>query len=263
MSESPNRAVARAAMVKRSGWAVAGLAISSLAAAQSTAPVTRSVNEQVATEQAAQQAQSRVEQLDDETRSAVAEYRAVVQETASLKRYNEQLQATIGSQVEEMETMQQQLGEIETTAREIVPFLQKMLTTLEEFVKLDLPFLPEERADRIADLKNMMTRADVSIAEKFRRIVEAYQVEMEYGRTLEAYQGKIGERTVEFLRAGRVSLMYQSLDGSESGYWDADASQWVADNSYQDAVTAGLKIAKKQAAPNLLSVPVSAPKEAK
>ncbi len=65
------------------------------------------------------------------------------------------------------------------------------------------------------------------------------------------------------MRAGRVSLMYQTLDGSESGYWDADASQWVADNSYEDAVTAGLKIAKKQAAPNLLSVPVSAPKEAK
>lgn len=252
-----------AAMLKRSGWAVAGVVVSTLAAAQSTAPVTRSVNEQVSAEQAAQQTQSRVEQLDDETRRAVAEYRAVVQETSSLKRYNEQLAATIESQVEEMETMQQQLGEIETTAREILPFLQKMLATLDEFVKLDLPFLPDERAERIASLKDMMTRADVSIAEKFRRIVEAYQVEMEYGRTLEAYQGKVGERTVDFLRVGRVSLMYQALDGSESGYWDADANQWVADNSYQDALTAGLKIAKKQAAPNLLSVPVSAPKEAK
>jgi len=259
MFESLFRAAAR----QRCGWAAAGLMISAVAAAQSTATVDRAVNEQVGTEEAAQQTQGRIEQLDDQTRQAVAEYRAVIQETDSLRRYNEQLQATLKSQIEEMETMQRQLGEIETTAREIVPLLQKMLNTLEEFVKLDLPFLPEERAQRIADLKDMMTRADVSIAEKFRRIVEAYQIEMEYGRTLEAYQGKIGERTVEFLRAGRASLMYQTLDGSESGYWDAERKDWVSDNDYADAVTAGLKIAKKQAAPDLLFVPVSAPKEAK
>jgi hypothetical protein len=262
MSESPDQAVASAAMRKRSVWAFAGLLMSSAALGQpppDTAAVTRAVNEQLSADQAARQTQGRVEQLDDETRRAVAEYRAVISETESLRRYNEQLAATLGSQAEEM---QRQLGEIETTAREIVPLLQKMLVTLEEFVKLDLPFLPEERAERIAGLKQMMTRADVSIAEKFRRIAEAYQVEMEYGRTLEAYQGRIGDRTVEFLRAGRVSLMYRSLDGGETGYWDADAGQWVADNGYQGMVVAGLKIARKQAAPDLLTVPVPAPREA-
>lgn len=252
-----------AAMLRRSGYAVAGLLMSSVALAQSASTLNRAVTEQTGAEQAAQQAQGRIDQLDDETRRAVSEYRAVIQETASLKRYNEQLTATVKSQSDEMQTMQAQLGEIETTAREIVPFLQKMLTTLEEFVSLDLPFLQQERAERIASLKDMMSRADVSIAEKFRRIVEAYQVEMEYGRTLEAYQGKIDEKTVEFLRTGRVSLMYRTLDGSETGYWDADSKAWVSDNSYQKGVAAGLKIAKKQAAPDLLSVPVSAPKEAK
>ncbi|SFF58342.1 Protein of unknown function [Fontimonas thermophila] len=259
MSES----LFRAAMLKRSGWAVAGLLASSIAIAQSTATLTRAVNEQVGAEQAAQQTQSRVEQLDDETRQAVAEYRATIQETESLRRYNQQLEQTIKSQLEEMQTMQRQIGEIETTAREIVPFLQKMLATLEEFVKLDMPFLPEERAKRIQDLKDMMARADVAIAEKFRRIVEAYQVEMEYGRTLETYQGKVGDRTVDMLRVGRVALMYQTLDGAETGYWDVDKQDWVEDNDYRDAVAAGLKIARKQAAPDLLVVPVRAPKEAK
>ena len=71
----------------------------------------------------------------------------------------------------------------------------------------------------------MMSRADVTISEKYRRILEAYQVELDYGRTLEAYEGKLGSgddaRTVQFLRVGRVALLYQTLDGKETGYWDA------------------------------------------
>ena len=90
--------------------------------------------------------------------------------------------------------MTRQLGEIETTSREVLPMMQKMVATLDQFVKLDVPFLPEERTNRIAALKDMMTRADVSVSEKYRRIVEAYQIEIEYGRTIEAYQGKVGDK---------------------------------------------------------------------
>jgi hypothetical protein len=107
----------------------------------------------------------------------------------------------------------------------------------------------------------MMTRADVSTSEKYRRIVEAYQIEMEYGRTIEAYQGKVGEKTVDFLRAGRIALMYQTLDGKETGYWDAGPKAWKQDADYQDGIRAGLKVAKKQAAPDFISVAVPASKE--
>jgi hypothetical protein len=157
--------------------------------------------------------------------------------------------------------MRQQLSQIETTSREVLPMMQKMLVTLDQFVRLDLPFLPDERANRIASLKDMMGRADVSISEKYRRLVEGYQIEMEYGRTIEAYEGKIAERTVDFLRTGRVALMYQTLDGRETGYWDTDSKQWRVDNSYESAVKAGLKIARKQAAPDFVSVAIHAPKE--
>ncbi len=251
-----------AAAAKRGGWATAALLVSAAAFAQS-GTVNRAINEQAATEQAAKQTQQTVDKLDNEARTATAEYRAVIQETDSLKRYNEQLSAQVKSQVDEMAEIERQLGEVDNTAREILPLLSRMLQALEEFVKLDLPFLPEERSKRIGDLKEMMARADVSVAEKYRRIVEGYQVEMEYGRTIESYQGKVGERTVDFLRAGRVALMYQTLDGAETGYWDAEAKTWAEDGGYKDAVKAGLKIAKKQAAPDLLVVPVSAPKEAK
>lgn len=219
------------------------------------------ITEQVKTEQAAQASQKRIAALDEEATGMLAEYRQASAEITGLKAYNDQLATQVKSQQDEIATMTRQLGEIETTSREALPMMQKMVATLGQFVKLDLPFLQEERANRIAQLEDMMTRADVSVSEKYRRIVEAYQIEIEYGRTLEAYQGKVGDKTVDFLRAGRVALLYQTLDGSETGYWNADAKQWQQDNDYDDAITAGLKVAKKQAAPDFIRLPVHAPQQ--
>lgn len=219
------------------------------------------ISEQVKSEQAAQASQKRIAALDEEATGMLAEYRQATAEITGLKAYNDQLATQVKSQQDEIGTMTRQLGEIETTSREALPMMQKMVATLGQFVKLDIPFLPEERANRIAQLEDMMTRADVSVSEKYRRIVEAYQIEIEYGRTLEAYQGKVGDKTVDFLRAGRVALLYQTLDGSETGYWDADAKKWQQDGEYEDAITAGLKVAKKQAAPDFIRLPVHAPRQ--
>jgi hypothetical protein len=163
--------------------------------------------------------------------------------------------------------MNRQLLEVETTSREVLPLMQRMLDTLGQFVALDVPFLAEERAKRVATLEDMMTRADVTISEKYRRILEAYQVEMDYGRTIEAYDGRLGEgddaRTVQFLRVGRVSLLYQTLDGRQTGYWDAGKKDWVVDDAYAHAFKEGIAVAKKIRAPEMLIVPVPAPKESR
>lgn len=241
--------------------AITALLVIGAAFAQ-TDKVNSAISEQSRAETAAQESQKRVSQLDDETSGMLGEYRQLISESQSLKAYNEQLGAQVKSQADELQTMTQQLTEIETTSREVLPLMQKMLATLEQFVQLDIPFLPEERTKRIADLKDMMNRADVSISEKYRRILEAYSIEVDFGRTIEAYEGKVAEKTVQFLRVGRVSLMFQTLDGKETGYWDAANKAWTIDNSYESAMAHGLKVAKKQAAPEVLVVPVAAPKEA-
>jgi hypothetical protein len=231
--------------------------------AAQTEKVDSAISEQIRTEQAAQASQKRIAQLDEEATGMLAEYRQANAENLGLQAYNDQLAAQVKSQQGELDTMTRQLGEIETTSREALPMMQRMVATLQAFVKLDVPFLPEERANRVAQLTDMMTRADVSVSEKYRRIVEAYQIEIEYGRTIEAYQGKVGDRTVDFLRAGRVALLYQTLDGSETGYWDAEAKKWERDDGYAEPIKAGLKVAKKQSAPDFLFVPVRAPREVK
>ena len=219
---------------------------------------TKSLNEASASQQ-------RIDHLDDDTQKLLTEYRQVTAETESLKTYNDQLAAQIPSQQQEVASIEKQLQDIETTQREVLPMMQRMLETLDRFVQLDVPFLGEERRRRVANLKEMMDRADVTVSEKYRRIIEAYQIEVEYGRTLEAYEGKLGDtddaRAVQFVRLGRIALLYQTLDRKETGYWDAARKQWVVDGSYRHAFAKNLEIAKKMGAPDLLIVPVQAPQE--
>jgi hypothetical protein len=219
------------------------------------------IDTQVNTDQAAQQSQQRIDELADGTTDMVAEYREVLQQTQSLKAYNDQLETLVSSQRSELTSIAEQLKNIETTQRDIVPLMTQMIDVLEQFVALDLPFLQEERTNRIVALKTMMGRADVSLSEKYRRIMEAYQVETEYGRTIEAYQAELpsngDKRTVDFLRIGRTSLYYLTLDGREAGIWDAASQSWqTLPDSYLQAVADGLKVARKQLPPDLLVLPV-------
>jgi hypothetical protein len=240
-------------------------------AAEPSAPkapkLDRALREQRAVDADARASQQRIEKLDDETLRLLSDYRKAVADAESYAAYATQLEAQVRSQEEEMASIDRQLAEVETTSREVSPLMQRMLDTLSEFVALDLPFLQEERRKRVATLTEMMSRADVTLSEKYRRIVEAYQVELDYGRTIEAYDAKLGEgdgaRTVQFLRVGRVALLYQTLDGGETGYWDAEAKSWVVDDGYRKAFKEGLAVARKARAPELLIVPVPAPKEAK
>ena len=140
----------------------------------------------------------------------------------------------------------------------------KMTETLEQLLAADVPFLKEERQDRVANLRTLIDRADVTAGEKYRRIMEAYLVEVEYGRTIEAYRGELvienDARTVDFLRIGRVGLFYQTLDGNESGRWNNSRGAWeLLDSGYRTSVRDGLRIARKQTPPELLTLPVNAP----
>jgi Protein of unknown function (DUF3450) len=147
----------------------------------------------------------------------------------------------------------------------VFPLMEKMVDTLATFVSLDMPFKKEERAKRVETLKGLMNRADVTVSEKYRRILEAYQIEMEYGRTLDNYDATIGEgadaKAAEIVRLGRVVMMYRLPDGSDAGYWDQSQKQWVSDVDYAKDVQHALKVAKKLGAPDILWVPVPAPVE--
>jgi hypothetical protein len=140
-----------------------------------------------------------------------------------------------------------------------------MIDGLEQFVELDVPFQKEERLQRVQFLRDNLDRADVSVAEKFRGVLEAYNIELQYGRGIDTYRGTIelngADREVDFLRVGRIALVYQTTDGAVSGAWDASNRVWeeLGSGEYDAAIRKGIRIAKKQATIELLNMPVAAP----
>jgi hypothetical protein len=223
--------------------------------------------EQANADRLAQASQQRIDQIQDQTQDMAGRYRQTLADEQSINKYNEQLRDQVKDQGTRLNDMNRQIQDIETTQRDVLPLMERMVSTLEQFVQLDVPFLIEERTQRVETLKGVLTRADVSNSEKYRRILEAYQIEMEYGRTLDSYEGRRGAgedaKTVEFVRVGRVSLMYQTPDGTETGYWDRNKKDWVVDDDYSRDVRAALAVAKKTKAPDLLMVAVPAPTQAK
>ncbi|HHJ16206.1 MAG TPA: DUF3450 domain-containing protein [Gammaproteobacteria bacterium] len=207
--------------------------------------------------------QQKIDRLSEQTRVMLEEYLTLSRELDSLTVYNDQLQRLVASQDEEKSLIAQQMADIELTQREIVPLMLRMIGQLDSFVTDDMPFLQEERRQRVTLLRRLMDRADVSVAEKYRRVLEAYQIELDYSRTLEAYQEDINDGkqplTVDVLRVGRLGLYYVTLDGHEAAYWDAARQNWTAmDAAGRLSVTRALRIARQQTAPQLLDLPIAA-----
>ena len=207
-----------------------------------------------------------VSNLSDERQDLLGQYRLVLQQIDRLIAYNDYVERLIVDQEAQITDIGKQLDQFALIERGIVPLMLDSIDILDKFIDLDVPFLLEERKARVARLRTIMDLSDVTVSEKYRQIMDAYQIETTYGRDIEAYTGLLeidGEsRQVDFLRIGRTSLTYQTPDQEETGFWNKQAGQWEKlPNKYQNYVTQGLRVARKQVTPNLLELPIEAPGE--
>jgi hypothetical protein len=210
----------------------------------------------------AQQSQERINGIVDSTRSLEDQYRAINKEIDGLKVYNRLMRAQVEGQVATLDDISLSMDQVDVINRQIFPLMTRMIDALEQSVNLDIPFLMAERTKRINDLEMIMERSDVSVAEKFRKVMEAYQIENDYGASSEFYEQSLtidGEtRAFNMLRIGRIGLFFQSDDTKITGRWDNQAREWVIDNSARNEVRKGLRMARQLIAPELIVVPVSA-----
>jgi hypothetical protein len=195
--------------------------------------------------------------------SPATRYAELLQDADITARYNTFIEGQLEGQLSEIASLEQQIVALDTVALDFPPMLQRMFDELEQFVAADVPFLQRERSERIARLRDIMNQVDTAPAEKYRRLVEAYQIEMEYGRTMDFYRDSLSDgRSAEFVRLGRVSLMYRADDG-ETGYWDNQQKTWIVDDQYDRAIERALRMAKEEEAADLIIVPVPAPQESR
>lgn len=193
-------------------------------------------------------------------------YRVLSYELKSLNNYNAELQEIVVSQNNEKESIFKQIDQIDETKRDILPLIKNMLLSLEELIQNDTPFLYEERTKRVSRLKKLIKMSDISIASKYRAVIEAYEIENEYSRTIETYNNILEydglTKSVKFLRIGRISLYYVTEDNSECAIWDNETKDWyILDNSYSIKLNSAIKIASKKGVPNLLNLPMFVAKE--
>ena len=214
--------------------------------------------------QLAQASQERVDTLVQQTDDLTNQYKAVMKEIDGLVVYNTLLQRQITNQNTEMTQLSASIDQVTVIERQILPLMTRMVAGLEGFVDLDVPFLEQERTDRVEGLKTLLEQSKVTVSEKFRKVMEAFQIENDYGRTIETYKGTLvidgATREVDFLKIGRVALLYQTADASLSGRWSKESGGFEAiGNEYRNQIKQGLRIANKQVAPDLFMIPVAAP----
>ena len=214
---------------------------------------------------AAQSSQKRIDKLADQTYDILQDFRVVNKEIEGLEVYNAQLEKQIENQQTTMADIADSIENATIIERQIMPLSIKMLDALEQYVNLDLPFQNEMRLESIAQVRANLDKARFSSAEKFRQVLELYDIESDYGSTISEYGGILPlngqERQVTFLRVGRIALLYQTSDQSQTGVWDTRSGSWqpVSSGEYRSATSKAIRIAKKQAAINMLNLPISAP----
>jgi hypothetical protein len=175
----------------------------------------------------------------------------------------------VDQQQTEIERLSLELEEIERVRSDIDPLMGKMLETLGQLIERDTPFLQDERSTRQSALETTFEERSGNISERYRQLLEAYQIEADYGRNIEVYQAQLtqqdgSQKMVDFLRLGRIALFYQTLDGREGGIWDNQQRDWRRlDTSHMTELTRAMRIARKQLPPDLMVLPMLIPEKEK
>jgi glutamine amidotransferase PdxT len=217
----------------------------------------------------AQKSQARVDKIVDSSQARLVEYRTLLKQVDGLKVYNNQLSTQIESQLALIEKFESSTAQVALIERQMLPLIMKMVESLGEFVDLDLPFHEQERAERILFLEENIEKSNIDISEKFRQVLEVYQIENEYGRKMDSYSQIITingqEQDVNILRVGRIAMVAQTKDTKLSAVYDKTTKTWLElDNgTYRNSIKNGIKMANKQASIGVMTLPIAAPTGAK
>jgi len=239
--------------------------IGGLTASLSHAQVNAIIQAEQSRIQQAQAAQDQIDSIVTQTRSRFDEYQRLLKEIDNLVVYNTLLQAQVDDQNRELDELRTSIDQVTVIERQILPLMTRMIAGLEQFIALDVPFLLNERNARVANLRALLSRSDVTTAEQFRNVMEAWQIETDYGATSETYTDEVTidgtTREVDFIKIGRVALLYLTPNGQLASAWDQRTRTWVPlDAEYRESIRQGLRVLAT-GSPEMFVIPVAPPEE--
>ena len=252
---------------KTASAAVAGLVVVAGSVFAQSATVDQVLEADLRRLQLAQESQERINQVVEGTRSLADDYRAINKEIDGLKVYNRLMTAQTNGQQATLDDIALSMQQVDVINRQIFPLMERMIDGIEQSIKLDIPFLMDERANRVDDLKDIMERSDVSVAEKFRKVMEAYQIEMDYGTSSEWYRESLNVdgavREYNMLRIGRIGLYFQSDDTNITGWYNPISKAYeTLGSEHRNEVRKGIRIARQLIAPELILLPLPGAEQA-
>jgi len=208
--------------------------------------------------------QKRIDDISEKTEKVIAKYHQQRKNVEVLKKFNDRMRRTLVAQERAMEKLEQSIEDASLIERQIVPLMLRMIDGLEKFIAADIPFKLNERNARLARIKGYLNNANISAAERFRQVLEAYSIENSYGQSIDVFIEELelsgNTKTVNILQIGRAGLYYQTTDGLESGFWDKTAKQWSSlDSSHNAGIAKAIRITQGKAVNDLMTLPVAAP----
>ena len=204
--------------------------------------------------------QDLIDSTERQTDKIVNEFKVINKQVEGLKLYNAQKRIQIQAQLDLMDKLDEQLVQVVVMQRQIPPLAQRMLEGLEQFVALDTPFYIDERLERIDIVRSSLSNPKITASEQVRQILEAYNIEAEYGRKISSYEDTIvldgKEMVVNVLVVGRIGMFYQTKDEQQSGFWNNETNDWEEVSGFRTAIRDGIRMAKKLAPTDMLLLPV-------
>ena len=213
-------------------------------------------------------------------------YRELLDAIAATKVSLAQQELFVAQQKEKIKSLENQLNGLDEWKASIEPMLGKMTTSIANQVKSDYPFEMDRRGPRIAALQNTIADSATSVGDKYRKALNVYKLEVNYGQSMEAKKGnhpinptiRVGDEKWEkedngkikldkngnkieifdgsYLRYGRLAYVYLQADSSEALRYDLQKKEWVKIPKSKIAdIRRAVKMASGEAAPNVVKVP--------
>lgn len=222
------------------------------------------VSKGVSTAKAGAASQKRIDAINDKTEKILDSYKQESKAVESLKDYNDRMRRTVEAQEVAKLKLQRSIEDASLIERQITPLMLKMISGLDKFIDADVPFKLEERKSRVERIKSYLSNTNISAAERFRQVLEAYAIESDYGDSIDVYADSVeidnSTLSVNILQVGRTGLYFQTLDGQKSGYWNKQEQRWtLLDQEHNQGISHAIRVTQGKESKDLMRLPIIAP----